>query len=174
MTVGTLTTADDLLRLPDDGHRYELVRGELKQMSPSGARHGLVAARIIASLGNATRGRGAVYASEAGFRIGRNPDTVRAPDAAFVIASRVVDTPGYFEGAPDIAFEVVSPNDSYSDVEEKTKTWLQAGARAVVIVDPRTRTVRVHRPDGTTSASEAITLPDLLPGWHLPLAELFE
>jgi Uma2 family endonuclease len=173
MTVGTLITADDLLRLPDDGHRSELVRGELKQMSPSGARHALVAARIIASLVNATGGLGAVYASEAGFRIARNPDTVRAPDAAFVAAHRVVDTPGYFDGAPDVAFEVISPNDSYSAVEEKTRTWLQAGVQAVVIVDPRTRSVRVHRPDGTITVAGAITLPDLLPRWQLSLAELF-
>jgi len=173
MSVSTLTTADELLRLPEDGYRHELVRGELKQMSPSGARHALVAARIIASLVNSTRGLGAVYASEAGFRIARDPDTVRAPDAAFVAADRVVDTPGFFEGAPDIAFEVVSPNDSYSEVEEKTRMWLQAGVRVVVIVDPRTKSVRVHRATGTTTAAESIALPDIIPAWELSLIDLF-
>src|SRR5229473_6583178 len=81
MTVVTLQTADDLLRLPDDGWRYELVRGELRKMSPSGARHGRVAAEIVGSLiAHMKRNRtGAVYSSETGFRISRQPDTVRAP-----------------------------------------------------------------------------------------------
>ncbi|HEV7764225.1 MAG TPA: Uma2 family endonuclease, partial [Thermoanaerobaculia bacterium] len=108
MSVSTLMTAEELLRLPD-GERYELVRGELKKMSPSGSRHGRVAAQIAGSLIPHVRRNklGAVYIADAGFRIGRNPDTVRAPDAAFVRAERVIDTPGFFEGPPDVVFEVV-------------------------------------------------------------------
>jgi Uma2 family endonuclease len=175
MTVGTLMTAEELLALPEDGCRYELVQGELQKMSPSGTRHAHVAARIIGSLiGYVERHRlGAVCASEGGFRLSRNPDTVLAPDAAFIAAARFVDTPGFFEGPPDAAFEVISPSDSYTQVEEKTLRWLRAGARVVVIVDRRTQTVRVHRTGSTVTMNDAIELDDVIAGWRLPLAELF-
>lgn len=175
MTTTTLTTADELLRMPRDGWRYQLVEGELQKMSPSGAQHGRVAARIIARLLSFAEDHnlGAVYSSEAGFKIARNPDTVLAPDAAFVRAERVVDTISFFDGPPDVAFEVVSPNDSYGEVEDKTMRWLRGGARVVVIVEPRTRTVRVHRTSGATNIAGVLTIEDLLPGWALPLSEIF-
>jgi Uma2 family endonuclease len=176
MTVGTLMTADELLRLADDGCRYELVRGELRKMSPSGARHARVAAQIIGSLIRHVNERklGAVYASEGGFRISRNPDTVRAPDAAFVRQERVVDTPGFFEGPPDVAIEVVSPNDSYTDVDEKTAEWLRAGVRVVIIVDPRTRRVNMHRTSGAIPVTDGIEIDDAIPGWRMSLADIFD
>jgi len=176
MTVVTMLTADELLRLPADGWRYELVRGELRKMSPSGARHGRVAAEIVGSLiAHMKRNRtGAVYSSETGFRIARQPDTVRAPDAAFVRSERITDTAGFFEGSPDAAFEVTSPGDTYSEIEEKTLDWLRAGVKAVVIVDPRTKTVRVHRANGATSVEDVIEIDDVIPGWRLPLAEIFD
>lgn len=176
MTVGTLMKADELLRLPRDGCRYELVRGELKKMSPSGARHGRVAANLIASLiGHVKRNRlGVVYASEAGFRIARNPDTVRAPDAAFVRAERAVDTAGFFDGPPDAAFEVVSPNDSYTEIEEKTLEWLRAGVQAVIVADPRTRSIRVHRTSGAIHVVDTVEIDDVIPGWRMSLADAFD
>jgi Uma2 family endonuclease len=175
MTVATLMTADELLRLPDDGQRHELVQGELRTMSPSGADHGWVAAIIIGSLMQHVRQHrsGRVYAADAGFRIGRNPDTVRAPDGAFVRADRVVNTRGFFEGPPDLAVEVISPSDSYTEVEEKTLAWLRAGVRAVLIVDPRSETVRVHRTTGASIVNDIIEIDDVLPGWRLPVAEVF-
>lgn len=176
MTVATLMTADELLRLPDDGWRYELVRGELKRMSPSGSRHGRVAANLIGSLIQYVKSNrlGVVYASEVGFRIAKTPDTVRAPDAAFVRAERAKDSIGFFEGAPDVAFEVISPSDSYTEVGAKTLQWLRAGVRAVVVVDPETKIVRIHRPGGVTEATDAIEIEDVLPGWRMPLAEVFD
>lgn len=176
MTVVTSMTADELLRLPRDGWRYELVEGELRKMSPSGARHGRVAAEIVWSLmAQMKRQRsGAIYSSETGFRISRQPDTVRAPDAAFVRSGRVTDSAGFFEGPPDAAFEVVSPGDTYTEIEEKTLQWLRAGVRVVVIVDPRTKTARVHRADGATNVENVIEIDDVIPGWRLSLAELFE
>jgi Uma2 family endonuclease len=175
MTVTTFMTADELLRLPDDGWRYELVQGELRKMSPSGARHARVAAQIIGSLIAYLKDHpiGTAYASEAGFRISRSPDTVRAPDAAFVSANRVIDTPSFFEGPPDVAFEVTSPGDTYSEIEEKTLGWLRAGVRAVVIVDPRTSSVRIHRASGATTVADAIEIEEILPSWKLPLSEVF-
>ncbi len=144
-------------------------------MSPAGADHGSVAAAILVSLGTYVKQKqlGRVYAAETGFRIARNPDTVRAPDAAFVRSERVVKTKRFFEGPPDVAFEVVSPGDSYSEVEEKTLDWLRAGTQAVVIVDPGTESVRIRRTAETVNVADTLTL-DEIPGWNLPLADLFE
>jgi len=176
MTVVSSMTADELLQLPSDGWRYELVEGELRKMSPSGARHGRVAAEIVGSLiAHMKRQRtGAVYSSETGFRLSRQPDTVRAPDAAFVRSERVTDTAGFFDGPPDAAFEVVSPGDTYTEIEEKTLAWLRAGTRVVVIVDPRTKSARVHRMGSASNSEDVIEIDDVIPGWRLPLAEIFE
>ena len=163
-------TADELFHLTSGVARQELVCGDLRTRELAGAVAGSVAAQIIGSLGTSQHGQ--VYAS-AGFLIHTQPDTVRAPDAAFVRADRVVDTPGFFEGPPDVAFEVTSPGDTYSEVEEKTLAWLRAGVRAVVIVDPRTSTVRIHRTSGATNVTDAIEVDDVIPGWKLPLSELF-
>ncbi len=176
MTVGTLMTADELLRLPDDGWRYELVRGELRKMSPTGESHGHVAAEVLLSLGTYIKQRrlGRTYTAETGFRISRTPDTVRAPDVAFVRAERVVPSRKFIEGPPDIAVEVTSPSDTYSEIEEKTLDWLRAGARAVIIIDPGTKTVRVHRSTGVITVADVIEIDDVIPGWRLPLAEIFD
>ena len=169
-------TTNELLQLSKDGGRYELVNGELRKMFPSGARHGRVAAEIVGSLvAHMKRQRtGAIYSSETGFRIARQPDTVRAPDAAFVGSERVTDTIGFFDGPPDAAFEVVSPGDTYTEIEEKTLAWLRAGTKVVIVVDPRTKTVRVHRTGSALNAEDAIEVEDVIPGWRLPLDELFE
>jgi Uma2 family endonuclease len=175
MTVGTLLTADELLRLPDDGWRYELVRGELQKMSPAGGRHGEVSMELYLSLGTFVKQRrlGRVYGSDTGFRIARNPDTVRSPDAAFVRADRVIRTPKFIEMTPDAVFEVVSPNDTYSEVAEKTREWLHAGASVVVIIDPKNETVRVERSGSSIAMNDVIEIDDVVPGWRLPLADLF-
>jgi Uma2 family endonuclease len=176
MTVVTSMTADELLQLPSDGWRYELVGGELRKMSLSGAQHGRVAAEIVGSLIAQMKRRrtGAIYSSKTGFLIARQPDTVCAPDAAFVRSERVTDSAGFFEGPPDAAFEVVSPGDTYTEIEEKTLQWLRAGVRVVVIVDPRTKTVRVHRADSAKNVEDVIEIDDVIPGWRLSLAELFD
>jgi len=176
MTVTSLMTADELYHLPNDGTRYELVRGELrKKMSPTGIAHGRIAARIIGSLMAHLEIHpiGEVYSNDVGFRVARNPDSVLAPDVAFVRKERVVDSTKFFEGAPDLAIEVVSPRDSYSDVEEKAADWLRAGARAVIIVDPTRKSARIDRASATSNVAEAISVDELLPGWRLPLAKLF-
>lgn len=144
-------------------------------MSPAGSRHGVIAARIIAHLGSfvGQHRLGEVFTSETGFVIARNPDTVRAPDCAFVRSDRFVDTSAFFPGPPDLAIEVISPRDSYTEVEEKTREWLRAGVRAVVVVNPATNGAVVHRLDGVAMAADAIDVEDVVPGWRLPLAELF-
>lgn len=177
MTVDTrLHTADELLRLPDDGFRYELVGGELRKMSPAGGDHGDIAMTIGASLKAHAKaaGLGKVYAAETGFLLSRNPDTVRAPDVAFVRTERVVKTSGFVPGAPDLVVEVVSPSDAYGEVREKTRQWLDAGARAVIIVDGAKRLVEINRANQTTIIDDILAVDDIVPGWKLPIAELFE
>ena len=116
---------------------------------------------------------GRLYGADTGFKIAKDPDTVRCPDAAFVRTERVIRTPKFIERTPDAVFEVISPSDSYSEVEEKTRQWLRAGAAVVVIIDPETQTVRVHRTGSTTPVDDVLEIDDVIPGWRLPLSELF-
>src|SRR5215212_7153667 len=107
-------TADELLAMPDDGsHRYELMRGDLIAMSPAGTRHSDIALRIGSHLMRFVRDRklGAAFGADCGYVLARDPDTVRSPDASFVRAERMIATDKFFPGAPDLAVEVVSPND---------------------------------------------------------------
>lgn len=151
MTVSTkLMTADELFVLPDDGRRYELIEGVLNEMSPAGMTHGLTAMRAGAILFNFVHQRelGEVFAAETGFILSTDPDTVRAPDAAFVAADRMPQgdsPPGYLRLAPDLVVEVVSPSDTASELQGKVCTWLDAGCRLVWVVYPATRSVTVYR-----------------------------
>lgn len=121
---------------------------------------------------------GAVF-TEVGFTLSRDPDTVRAPDLAFVAAGRIPASgygTGYWEIAPDLAVEVVSPSSRASAIQEKVLHWLDAGAREVWIVDPGTRTVAIHRPGGRTTVlrgEDVVEGADLLPGFTLALDRLF-
>jgi Uma2 family endonuclease len=178
--VANVANAADLLRLPRGTWRYELVRGELRRMSPAGHAHGRVAARLTASLGSFVDSHdlGAVYAAETGFLLARSPDTVRAPDVAFVRADRLAAAPaeGFFPGPPDLAVEVVSPSDSYSAVEEKVFEWLDSGCRIVVVLDPRRQVATLYRSRQTISLlspPNLLSAEEVVPGWSVPLAQLF-
>ena len=174
-------SAEQLFDRSDDGNRYELIRGELHMMSPAGGRHGRVAHNLGLILGRHVRraGLGAVYAAETGFLIARDPDTVRAPDVAFVSHPRlqqIGDDAGYVPLAPDLVGEVISPNDSFSYVEEKAFGWLAAGTRIVLLVDPGTRTVHVYRAADrivVLDENAAVDASDVVDGWRFPVAELF-
>ena len=174
-------TAEELLRLPDDGLRHELVRGELRTMAPAGFEHGDVAFEIGTSLRAYARakGLGNVVGTDVGFRLASDPDTVRAPDVAFVRQERLQELGairGYFPGAPDLVVEVISPNDLYTEVDEKVAEWLEHGARSVFVVNPRRRTVMVYRPGQPVrivSEGDVLDGEDVVPGWTLQVAELF-
>ncbi len=176
-----LMTAEELLRLPDDGQRHELVAGELRTMAPSGFEHGRRTARFTGSLSQHVRahGLGEVLAAETGFLLARTPDLVRAPDVAFVSRERAAaagEVAGYWPGDPDLAVEVVSPNDSYTEVAEKVATWLAHGTRMVIVVDPRRRTVAVHRPPAQVrhlTVDDTIDDEDVVPGWRMAVRDLF-
>ena len=138
-------------RLSLEGKRAELVRGDLIVMTPAGGRHGQVAHKVALVIGNHVldRNLGRVFAAETGFLLQRGPDTVRAPDVAFVAADRLGrgDIPtGFLEMAPDLAVEVVSPSDSATAVQAKVDDWLRAGTRLVWVIDPEARSVTVHSP----------------------------
>ena len=174
-------TADELLRMPDDGVRRELLDGELREMTPAGAEHGAIAAAVLVSLGHhvRTHGLGRVFAAETGFKLGGNPDTVLAPDAAFVSRERIGPTvgKGYRTGAPDLVVEVLSPADSIKETEAKVSRWLAAGCRMAVVVNPARRAASVYRPLSDVvlvTGDEEIDGGDVVSGWRLPLRELFD
>jgi Uma2 family endonuclease len=176
-----LMTADDLLNMPDDGMRHELVRGKLRTMPPGSLGHAGRSLDIAASLRSVVRSKdlGLVTAGEAGFRLTSDPDTVRSPDAAFVRRERLAGINlerGYYPGAPDLAVEVISPNDLYTEVDEKVAEWLEHGTRLVFVVNPRRRTVAVHRPGRDVrilGVDDVLDGEDVVPGWTLPVRELF-
>ena len=172
------TTAEELLRAQDIG-RSELVRGELRAMIPPGAEHGRVTIKVTLAIGNAVEagGLGTVYAAETGFLLARNPDTVRAPDVAFVRAGRPpAPNRGYYLGAPDLLVEVLSPDDRPGYVAEKVAEWLEAGAQVVWVVDPRKRTLTVHesnREPRVLGARDTVRGGNLLPGFELDVGGIF-
>ena len=175
-----LMTAEELLRMPRDGFRYELVKGELKQMPPAGFEHGVVIVDVCTPLDNFVREHdlGIVVGAETGFILESDPDTVRAPDVAFVSTARLPQgsVRGYFPGAPDLAVEVVSPGDTVQEVDDKVAEWLTAGTRLVWVARPSRRTVEVHRADGTVSllgVRDELSGEDVVPGFTMPVARIF-
>lgn len=182
MTVHTgPVTAEQLWRMPDDGTRRELVRGEMRVMTPAGAEHGRVAMTVGTLLSRHVRESdlGVAFAAETGFVLAHDPDTVRAPDAAFVSTERAEEigrTVRFWPGAPDFAAEVVSPEDSFREVEEKALAWLEGGTKAVLVLDPARKTATVYR--GRCEArvhggEETLDLSDAVPGWRVRVSELF-
>jgi Uma2 family endonuclease len=176
---GTLMTAEELLNAPELG-RCELVRGELVMMSPAGFDHGRIALTIGRLLGNfvSQHALGVVLSAETGFQIAHDPDTVRAPDAAFVRSDRVPPTGmfGFFRGPPDLAVEVLSPGDRASEVNAKVQDWLDAGCQLVWVADPRTRIVtayRSRREVAVFATGDILTAGDVVPGFSIPVGEIF-
>lgn len=174
-------TADEFLALPKDGIRRELVEGELREMTPAGWQHGRVAGNVAGELRTyvLAKSLGVMTTAEASYRLAADPDTVRVPDVAFVTRERVQevgDPTGFWPGAPDLAVEVVSPNDRYSEVYEKVNEYLNAGTRMVVIVDPPSRTVTVYRSRATRidlTEDDVLDGDDVVPGWKLPVRAIF-
>jgi Uma2 family endonuclease len=175
-------TAAELLRLPKGmGKRYELVSGELRVMSPSGWRHGNVVSDLHTLLGSYVRQHdlGKAFGAETGFRLTRNPDTVRAPDIAFIAKRNLPEqmpSEAFWPGAPDLAVEVLSPDDRTGEVNEKIEAWLAAGTSIVWIVDPKLRTVTVYQRTATAkvySSGDSLIGDPVVPGFRCAVDEIF-
>ena len=182
LTATPLMTADELEKMPKEKGRFELAKGELIKMPPAGYVDGEIAANILLLIGNYIKkhGLGKVFAAETGFFLSQDPDTVRAPDVAFVTpehARQQERRQGFFVGPPDLAVEVVSPSESVEEVQAKLLDYLLAGTQMVWIVYPLTRTITVYH---SLDQSQVLTQNDtleggaVLPGFSIPVAEIFE
>jgi Uma2 family endonuclease len=173
-------TADELLAMPNDGIRRELVDGELREMNPPGWEHGEIAGNILGELrSHVLKSKLGKAASEVSYRLVEGPDTVRVPDVSFVRADRLPRTgrvSGFWPGAPDLAVEIVSPTDRYSDVAAKIHEYLDAGTRMILVVDPPRRTITVHRSRtdvAVLTEDDVLDGGDVVPGWKLPVRDIF-
>lgn len=176
-----LVTAEELFEMPDDDFCYELVKGELTKMPPTGGEHGASTMNLAAPLKVYVDANdlGVVFAAETGFRLTQDPDTVRAPDVSFVSREHIAASgipKGYLDFAPDLAVEVVSLNDKLYEVDEKVDDYLAAGTRAVCIVYPKRRTVTVHRPNQAPqilNEDDTLDLNDVVAGFRFPIKKIF-
>ena len=179
---GRLITGEELWRMPDDGKRWEIIRGRLVEMPPAGGEHGYVVSNVSALIRQVARQLrlGAVVAGDPGVVLERGPDTVRAPDVAFYTAARwdkVVDKTHFLDFPPDLAVEVVSPHDRPREAHEKALMWRSFGVAMVWVVEPKRRTVRVYRADGsdvTVGDDGELDGGTVLPGLRLDVRECFD
>jgi Uma2 family endonuclease len=176
----TLMTAEELLHVDIPDKWTELVGGHLVVREPPAPPHGRVSARLAYVVGTHVypNRAGELFGQDTGFRIASNPDTVRAPDLAFLSTERaaaMVDRHGYWAIVPDLVAEVVSPSDRPGEVLSRAGMWLAAGVRLVWVVDPVRRTAHVHRPDGSVTvlgAGDTLDGEAVLPGFTCPLADV--
>jgi Uma2 family endonuclease len=175
-------TAEELFRMPSDNYRYELVKGELRKMTPAGARHGSIITRLLSALVQHVDALdlGEVFGPDTGFKIAESPDTVRAPDIAFVNKGRIPAgelTEKFWPGAPDLAVEVISPTDTLYELDEKIEEYITSGVTLVWVVNPKKHTVTVYQP-GTgpkvLGESDQLDGSPLLLDFQYPVAKLFE
>ena len=180
MTTTKLVTAEELFEMPDDGWRYELVRGELIKMPPPGGVHGKVIGWFLRHLISYLAGHPEYeFFTGSGFKLASDPDIVRAPDISIVRIDRLPPFEqqfSYMELAPDIAIEVVSPSDRAGKVAEKVDEYLEYGVRLVWLLYPRRRSVVVHTPDRIARTLRSTKMLDggaVLPGFAVAVADIF-
>lgn len=174
-----LYTAEDLLAMSHASGRYELVKGVLVEMAPSGDTHTELGVWLAHLLINyvTPNDLGTVSGADGGYVLFHDPDTVRSPDVGFIAKARLKPRTGkFYEMAPDLAVEIVSPNDTASEVRAKVKEYFQAGVRLVWVVYPNDRSVDVHRPNQPTvslEVGETLDGGEVLPGFTLPVKDIF-
>ena len=181
MSTKTLLTSEDLWKIVADGSRYELWRGELVPMTPVGLQHGRIVIRFGGILDQyVDKQRLGAVCTEVGFRLFQKPDTVWAPDIAFIAQSRLPQgraAEKFVEFSPDLAVEVLSPWDSATEIMRKVEDYLTAGVRLVWIVDPGTQRVTVYRllQDVTILTPEQeLDGGEVLPGFRIRVTEIFD
>ena len=176
--IDQVTTAEQLFKA--NLQHCELIRGELVARSPAWFERGRIAGTIGAVLMEFAKpqGLGVSVSAGAGFHIAHAPDTVRVPDVAFVRTDRIPPggVTGFFQGPPDFAVEVLLPDDRTEEIVAKVRDWLQAGCLMVWVVDPETRTISIYRSRSeiaVLSEVDTLTGGDVLPGFAVPVAEIF-
>jgi Uma2 family endonuclease len=176
-----LYTADEFWETFGETKRLELVKGVPTEMSPTGEAHMIIAAWLTYLLFGYVESHdlGIVTASEGGFILSADPTTVRAPDVGFVAKGRLTEptTERYFPGPPDLAVEIVSPNDRADEIHNKVMDFLSAGTRLVWVVYPSSKTVAVYPPDSAGhifTAEDTLDGGSVLPGFSLPVREIFK
>jgi Uma2 family endonuclease len=182
MTVKQLLTAEDVWAMPDvPGKRFELVRGELVEVPAAGMLRNFIMGFLYRSLDAFVRARalGLVFGDGLGYIIRRDPDVVRVPDVSFISRERLPEggiIDGFCPVPPDLAVEIVSPNDTFNEVQAKVHEYLEAGTRLVWVVWPQGRSVMVHTAEtiAELGADGVLTGGDVLPGFEVPVARLFE
>jgi Uma2 family endonuclease len=175
-----LLTAQAFWQLPETEQQRELVQGEVIETMPPGGRHGIIALVLGARLHTwAQQGSSGYVGVESGFILSRNPDTVRAPDVFYVRAERIPEggvPEAFWDMAPDLAVEIVSPSESAAEVRDKVRDYLSAGTPLVWVIYPHSQEVMVHTPDGaaqTYSGQDVLQHADILPGFTCVAADLF-
>ena len=173
-----LYTVEDLDELPDDGMLVEIHDGELVSRPVSDRNSSELAAEFVRLIGNFVRERklGYVSGADGGYILSRGPDVLYAPDCAFITKARAgTRDQGYFQAAPDLAVEVISPYDRASAIRQKIDRYFQYGTRAVWVVYPDSRTIDVHTSDGARRLTAHDTLDggEVLPGFSVKLADIF-
>ena len=177
--IAHLLTAEEAFWL-NPCERWELVEGKIVEMSPVKKRHGRILVRLARRLEEHVEANrlGEVYAGDVGFILRRNPDTVRAPDLAFIRRERLpaVEEETFSSVMPDLAIEILSPSDRWTEVERKIAEYLQVGVASVWAVDPSREELRIYRPGQasiTLGKHDQLEDPELLPGLKLQVAALF-
>ncbi|HSE18384.1 MAG TPA: Uma2 family endonuclease [Pyrinomonadaceae bacterium] len=171
-------TAEELIRLPDDSMCHELIKGELLTMPPPGDLHGAVTMNLTGPLFNHVKANnlGVLRAAETGFKLESDPDTVLAPDIAFIARDRVGGpVSGYRNGAPDLVVEVMSQWDTRPKAARKAALWVELGARSVWVVNPRQRTVEIWQADREKRIFHETDelVDDTVPGFRVKVSEIF-
>ncbi|MDE0198137.1 MAG: Uma2 family endonuclease [Caldilineaceae bacterium] len=177
-----LLTANDLLRLYSEGVRGELIRGALCETMPTGLTYGEIVMNLGGALRNFIRPRrlGRLVGSDSGMMLERDPDTVREPDIVFISAQKLplnVRLSGYYEGAPDLVAEIVSPSDGPREVYHKALMWISFGVSLVWVVNPEKRAIEVHRPNQpllSLTENDILDGGEVLPGFNYPVRDVFD
>ncbi len=176
----TKITADALWQMGSIAEKYELVKGDLVEMTPPGGVHGQLAVRLVVLLQNF------VYANklgeilvESGYILATNPDTVRGPDISFLSTEKIPSAgipTGYIKGVPDLVVEIVSPSDTASIMQAKVEDYLTYGTQLVWVIYPRRKTVMIHHPDGTAHTlhqDDTLSGEGVLPGFSCFVNDIF-
>jgi Uma2 family endonuclease len=177
-----LVTISEFAAIQREDRQQELVKGKVVEMNLPKPKHGFICAEIAAILREFVKPRklGRVFCNDSGVITERDPDSMRGPDVGYYSYSQV--PPGevadeYFDVVPELAFEVVSPDDVWARILEKVAEYLDAGVKVVCVADPRNKTVQVHRADRPVqhvNSDDELTLPDVLPGFACKVWQCFD